>query len=92
MPSIYSLMVLAIVAFAHLVLSVPVLQLGAQNCYCEEGCFVKEFQTLCCREICEDAASRNLEDECRSLCPAYHTVKAIKTKVRAQVNKRRAMG
>ena len=50
-------------------------------CFCEEGCFHKEIQYLCCTEICNDAEARNLQAECKQQCPGFDAIQRMKDKV-----------
>jgi len=48
------------------------------KCFCEFGCFKRTFQTVCCDEICTDAAARQMNDECRQNCPGFYTLLKLK--------------
>ena len=78
MHSLYALSPVLFLAVSVIVLSDGV---ATSACFCPQGCFKRDFQELCCQEICEEAEMKNSVGDCKKLCPHYQQYKHFEQKV-----------
>jgi len=84
MHSLYALSPVLFLAVSVIVLSDGV---ATSACFCPQGCFKRDFQELCCQEICEEAEMKNSVGDCKKLCPHYQQYKHFEQKLETSEEK-----